>query len=440
MRTKRFHGLKAPKIRMSMNKYNLYNLSQQRQTVVRATYFQQKWYAKRATRAYHGEQIREKKWQRMFTSRIKSVVPMNYRYLAFYDGSEQAAGRGSGLQTSENPLDDKGLRMRRNKVIPYMGMTYAPAERRLDTAVFRALFASSARQARQFVLHGGVKVNGKKMTYPGYLLNPGDMFQVEPDRVLFATGAPKESEDVKATKSHRKRLAAAKTSASTEETTSEETSEEATPAEEPELDEAAVEKKQRKVYKDNLQSLLASARQVLADKGAHGPNAKKKQEIRNFAATVRRAIGSVNRTTTEDLDAQVAELVSKLSLANVPKSKPAPAPTSGAVDPSLNAQVVATTEATVEKVPEAVRQTLAEALREIRENPIDPSKPYATPWRPRPYMSAFAFVPRYLEVNHNICAAVYLRHPVARPGIAEVPSPFSPESSTLAYNWYLRRR
>lgn len=146
-----------------MNKYNLYNLSQQRQTVVRATYFQQKWFAKRATRAYHGEQIREKKWQRMFTSRIKSVVPMNYRYLAFYDGSEQAAGRGSGLQTSENPLDDKGLRMRRNKVIPYMGMTYAPAERRLDTAVFRALFASSARQARQFVLHGGVKVNGKKV-------------------------------------------------------------------------------------------------------------------------------------------------------------------------------------------------------------------------------------------------------------------------------------
>ena len=38
------------------------------------------------------------------------------------------------------------------------------------------------------------------MTYPGYLLNPGDMFQVEPDRVLFVTGAPKETEDVKATK------------------------------------------------------------------------------------------------------------------------------------------------------------------------------------------------------------------------------------------------
>lgn len=145
-----------------MSKYNLYNLSQQKSANVRGTYFQQKWYAKAATRAYHGEQIREKKWQRMFTSRIKSVIPMSHRYMAFYDGSEQAAGRGSGLQTRDTP-DSSGLRARRNKVIPYMGMTYAPVERRLDTAVFRALFASSARQARQFVLHGGVKVNGKKV-------------------------------------------------------------------------------------------------------------------------------------------------------------------------------------------------------------------------------------------------------------------------------------
>ena len=47
--------------------------------------------------------------------------------------------------------------------IPYMHMTFAPLERRLDTAIFRAMFASSARQARQFVVHGLVKVNGKKV-------------------------------------------------------------------------------------------------------------------------------------------------------------------------------------------------------------------------------------------------------------------------------------
>lgn len=29
------------------------------------------------------------------------------------------------------------------------------------------------------------------MIYPGYALNPGDMFQVEPSSVMFATGAPK---------------------------------------------------------------------------------------------------------------------------------------------------------------------------------------------------------------------------------------------------------
>lgn len=44
-----------------------------------------------------------------------------------------------------------------------MQMIYAPMERRLDQAVFRALFASSARQARQFCVHGAVKVNGVKV-------------------------------------------------------------------------------------------------------------------------------------------------------------------------------------------------------------------------------------------------------------------------------------
>jgi ribosomal protein S4 len=49
------------------------------------------------------------------------------------------------------------------QMTPYMQMTYYPLERRLDTAIFRALFASSVRQARQFVVHGLVKVNGKKV-------------------------------------------------------------------------------------------------------------------------------------------------------------------------------------------------------------------------------------------------------------------------------------
>ena len=125
------------------------------------TYFQQKWAAKSMTRAYHGEQIREGQWQRMFSPHLNSVIPMDHKYLAEHDGSELAAGRGSGL---EEKLDLKNIKFGKNS-IPYMHMTYAPLERRLDMAVWRALFASSARQARQFVIHGYVRVNGKKVCY-----------------------------------------------------------------------------------------------------------------------------------------------------------------------------------------------------------------------------------------------------------------------------------
>lgn len=129
------------------------------------TYYQQKWKAKSATRAYHGEHIREKQWQRMFTPRLNAVIPMDHKYLAENDGSELAAGRGSGLQ--EKPVHDmrEGERSQtRQRPIPYMHMTYAPIERRLDMAIFRSLFSSSARQARQMVIHGQVKVNGQKVS------------------------------------------------------------------------------------------------------------------------------------------------------------------------------------------------------------------------------------------------------------------------------------
>ena len=89
---------------------------------------------------------------------MQAVVPMDHRYLAENDGSELASGRGSGR---EKRPEEKGESDRPQ--IPYMNMVYAPIERRLDMAVWRSLFASSARQARQFVIHGNVKVNGQKV-------------------------------------------------------------------------------------------------------------------------------------------------------------------------------------------------------------------------------------------------------------------------------------
>src|SRR5262249_20127813 len=47
-------------------------------------------------------------------------------------------------------------------------------ETRLDNVVFRAGFASSRNQARQWVRHGHVTVNGKRVTIPSYAVRKGD--------------------------------------------------------------------------------------------------------------------------------------------------------------------------------------------------------------------------------------------------------------------------
>lgn len=127
----------------------------------------------------------------MFSRRLISAVDLPPEYLAANDGSEQAAGRGSGLTTDNTTAEtysrvpkvssrvrnlthpaqrrpgfgdaNEMLSQHFEHMTPYMQMTFAPLERRLDTAVFRALFASSVRQARQMVIHGAVNVNGKKV-------------------------------------------------------------------------------------------------------------------------------------------------------------------------------------------------------------------------------------------------------------------------------------
>jgi small subunit ribosomal protein S4 len=47
-------------------------------------------------------------------------------------------------------------------------------ELRLDNVVFRAGWGASRRQARQFVRHGHVLVNGKRVTIPSYRVRQGD--------------------------------------------------------------------------------------------------------------------------------------------------------------------------------------------------------------------------------------------------------------------------
>lgn len=51
-------------------------------------------------------------------------------------------------------------------------------ERRLDNAVYRAGFALTRLQARQFVGHGLFTVNGRRVTVPSTLVKPGDAIAV----------------------------------------------------------------------------------------------------------------------------------------------------------------------------------------------------------------------------------------------------------------------
>jgi hypothetical protein len=369
------------------------------------------------------------------------------------------------------------------------------------------------------------------MTYPGYLLNPGDMFQVDPDRVLFATGAPKDRSDrVFARRWQRdmKKSAGSGSDGPTgneavatgqdddpeqvsinenneivvqdsddddvdddndgeeedddeegddddEDDDDDDEEEEDDDDDEGDDDEDDGEdaeegddsiragKEKRPVMPSTkgrrpasataqLVQLVQRARAVLDDTKTK-LSAKRKQTLRGFQREVRRAMSRQGRyapadaraATASDLEAQLDAIIAAIyspsssspAASSSPSSSSAQEPSSSSSSPASAAAAAASR---APRLSAEDRRSLTLALQQAQENPFDPTKPYGTPWRPRDYMSAFAFIPRFLEVNQNICSAVYLRHPVARPGNAEVPSPFSFSDHQLAFTWYLRRR
>jgi ribosomal protein S4 len=285
------------------------------------------------------------------------------------------------------------------------------------------------------------------MRYPGYLLNPGDMFQVDPERVMFATGAGKNTSDESPTDEVPKSRSedaedAAPTSQDQSEESKEEEAEEAEEAEEEEKDPRTI-----------LRDLLVQAKSIIEHPKGGKLNVKMKQNLRAFQKQVKSQLSRRDSTTeiSDDLEAQFEQLTNQLQ--RQPNYSPsdqqqAPPPAPPDQEESTRTTTTTTTEQTSEPSTQSTTPPLTpteltllrDALTRLQHNPPDASKPYATPWTPRPYMSAFAFIPAFLEVNQSICAAVYLRHPVARPGFAEVPTPFNEITGGNAFAWYLRRR
>jgi hypothetical protein len=65
-----------------------------------------------------------------------------------------------------------------------------------------------------------------------------------------------------------------------------------------------------------------------------------------------------------------------------------------------------------------------------------------TPFNLPAYASPFIFIPAYLEVSFAACSVIYVRHPTARPGYSEIPTPYDADGEVvrLAWEWYSKVR
>jgi small subunit ribosomal protein S4 len=86
---------------------------------------------------------------------------------------------------------EEAMRRRGDSVEHLIGLL----ERRLDAVVYRMKFVPTVFAARQFVNHGHVKVNGRRVTIPSYLVKDGDEIEVRDKSkqlplVLEAAGSP----------------------------------------------------------------------------------------------------------------------------------------------------------------------------------------------------------------------------------------------------------
>lgn len=474
-------SLARGRIRASFNKYNLFNLYKKNGVDMRSkSLYQQKWAAKQETRAYHGEHITEGRWQTLFNPRIDSVAQLD-----------------ASLRSGNKTGDDSSATV---KETPFLLQTYAGLEKRLDFALFRAMFASSIRQARQFILHGYVHVNGVKIKHPGYPLKAGDLFKVKPDKVLEALGAKKPSFEEALKIDNKQVILWNKYVKAAKETP-------------------------RSVWKEKIHKLKNlpqghPKRLEFEDWIRNLDNSLQKQEYKELKectpeflfTEILRAIVDANfeplsTTNLEKIvprDTQLAKELYKCYETISETKQVNEAALKGKEVVQYAHELWSPSQELKEKLPDnvkihlrAIKKTVSELAKRYSESirkyyqtqgigssdvPMDPSwsknlkfhpklelealqadenlaksainlpwqknhcygrlnpsKPYFTPWKPRPFLAPFAILPHHLEVSFKTCHAIYLRDPVARPGHSEVITPFDVPVHQRAYMYYIRR-
>lgn len=286
------------------------------------------------------------------------------------------------------------------------------------------------------------------------------MFQVDIEKVMIATGREKPSaKQLEAIDGNRraqeanaaKKLARALEAAEAAEAAESKAAPSTTATDAPPSADAtpAPETRTQKQQIAALNDIARQAKALSQTRGDMAVSARRKQAVRALIKDVKGHLARVKKTDPSTVDATIDDVTTLLSRFFLFTKKGAkeeqkePTKESFASPPSRTAQepdadADAFRGLSMEQSIQIYDDVKA-AIVEDRDNPEDRSKPYMTPWKPKPFMPAFAFIPRYLEVNQSICAAVYLRHPVARKGMGEVPTPFGRLVNELAFNWYLRR-
>lgn len=473
-RAQNLNSLVRGRIRPSMNKHNLFNLYKKNKPNFRVmTLYQQKWASKQETRGYHGEHVKESRWQSLFEKKLEGVAQLD------------ASLKGNVPST------------------PMVLQTFAPLEKRLDYAIFRALFSSSVRQSKKFILNGHVKVNGVVIKHPSFTLSPGDVFSVDPERVLEALGTKKPSlkESYKVDK-----FQVIKWQNYVNEVKS-------NPRKvwEKKLDK---QKKLNSLYKNyNVDGILTENSLAATDLAERNKNMQdykfqKMKEIQNsidrksILKDIIRTIPFDSTEKIENADNFKKQFGEKLSAKAFQIYQQLPTKiTKIATDSELSTELNKIVPTYKEGKPvgefyddtnfkkirsqlselhteylEKIRQDFAEKplsqdelikiwsenlkkhpalppLSEVEEKGsyflrlpwqrgmhglFDPSKSYFTPWKPRQFLPVFSVLPKHIEISFSTCHAVYLRDPVARPGESEVISPFDEDIHERSYMYYVK--
>ncbi|KAK9351730.1 hypothetical protein V1523DRAFT_415985 [Lipomyces doorenjongii] len=408
-------------LRASWHKQNLYNIFKKEAYRRSASLYQQKWESKRETRAYHGEHMTENNWLGIFQ---KNLV-----------GAEI--------------LHDKDDKSGEREPLPVGLQLYAPIERRLDMAMFRAMFAGSPRQAREFISSGKVKVNGSKVKHGFYPLRPGDVFSVEPECVLTAVGREKPSDGLSKAIDAKQLEAFKKFQESCREDPRNMFEQKFIPISvDGPYDPDQLYRKVRAMTVENLTNQIQGL--SLDGVSAEELSARGKEEVEQY-----RNEFQVNGNVAAD-DPSISQLATQFFRLDNSGSNPSPE-----ADDLLKKTVQRRVDIQQAELEELVRLFRGAAsvydprwyyayLEEYCGSALpwqdgayglkDLSKPYFTPWTPRTFLAPFAIVPWHLEISYKTCHAVYLRDPITRRGHSEVISPLPLYMHENAYLFYVRDR